>query len=322
MYYQLHTKFTLTLVVATTFSARAIADHHVDEVARAPAPEGTRLDALPDGADELRNAIPWLEYEHTGGFVYTRVAVGFFSHGAVRVLIDRKADERAFEYTATLSGPETAWFRTVVRTTDFSNPKRIEGESPFFEGGITTVRARIDGQNVEATFGRDDAIDDLSRIIFRVLRQAEMLKHLEDGGKPVPVYSALTGNQVLQPEAFVEPLTAYVLRENDQLDHALLGLAKITTAEQWGGVLAQALEEASDVPYREGSSFSRRRALLNWITLSSFYLSLPDSHVDALLRIYRVQSTIESQKTDDDRAARYIRMFKESEKRMKARKAE
>lgn len=267
-------------------------------------------------ADDRGDAAPWLRYGYTGGRLYHKVVVELFKNNKARVVVVKNSDAPPIEYVTELTPAEATWFRTIVRTTDFSNPDRLEREADGGDGGITGVRASLDGKPLRAKFGRDRSFDNLTRTIFRLVRQAELLRRLRRDHHAYDIRTALTYKTVLQPAAFVEPLETYIQRDHHQLDDALIALASVTTPEHWGGVLAQALEQATDKPYREGSSLSRRQLLLNVITDSPFYLDLRDSHQDALIQIYRLQSAIESAKEGED-AARYVRMFKENEARLK-----
>ncbi|MEX0655229.1 MAG: hypothetical protein WD151_13985 [Phycisphaeraceae bacterium] len=264
------------------------------------------------------NAASWLEYERTGSRAYAKVAVDVLDDGTARIVVDKHDGQPAFECTAELSPAEMMWFRTLLRTTDFFNPDRLEREALGGHEGITTVRAQIDGQELQARFGRDDSFDELSGAMFRLIRQAEVMKRLQRDYNAYEVRTALTNQRVLQPSAFVQPLMVHIQEEHNQLDHALIALAWITTPEQWGGVLAIALEQATDEPHREGSALSRRQLLLNVITNHPFYMDLPASHTEALLQNYHMQSAVESRKQGDE-AARYVQLFKENEARLRAR---
>jgi hypothetical protein len=319
MTFRFHGKWLFGFVVIMTFTICAHADDSSGKSGGLSASPATPQIAEPDPADKADDAAPWLEYENTGSRLYTKVKVALIGDHTAQVFLDRRVDGYPFEYTARLSPAEMAWFRTLVRTTNFSNPKRREQVPAGGHGGITVVRARIDGQELQAKFARDDAFRDLARIVFRLVHQAEMIKNLEVDHHAYSVRTAITIENVFQPQAFVQPLTDYVLRKHHQLDHALVGLAHITTPEQWGGLVAQALEQATDEPYRDGSQVSRRRLLLQVIAGHPFYEELPVSHTEALLRIYQEQSAIESQKADDKHAALFVWRVQENEKRLKAR---
>jgi len=275
------------------------------------------LAAIASG-DEERKPAAWLQYENTGSRDYARLNVTLFTDHSAKVRLVRNSREQ-LEYSAKLTSAETAWIALVLRTTDFANPNRLESEAMGGHQGITTIRARVDARDLQATFGRDESFDDLSRSIFRLVRQAELIKRLQTDHHAYDVLSGIRDNGVLQPAEFVEPLITYIQQEKDQLDHALVALALVSTPETWGGVLARTLEQATDTPFRAGSPFSRRRLLLNVITSHPFYVDLPDSHYEALIRIYREQSVIESRKADDD-AAHYVWLFKHHEERLKSAK--
>ena len=162
--------------------------------------------ATPAFADESPDAAPWLQYENTGSRGYAKLAVTLLTNNAAKVVVVRHSKDPPIAYTAELSPAETAWFRMVLRTTNFSNPNRLEREADGGDGGVTTVRASVDGQNLQAKFGMDESFDDLSRNIFRLVRQAEMMKRLQRDHHAYDVRSSLTDNRVLQPTAFVEPL--------------------------------------------------------------------------------------------------------------------
>jgi hypothetical protein len=265
-------------------------------------------------AQEPPNRTPWLRYENNNSEVYSQVVVSILDDGLASVFVRANNGKPPIEYTTKLSPGEMDWFRLVLGSTRFDNPDRLQREVTGHDG-ITTINARLGDRSFQATFAVDDAFEDLRRQVFRLIRQAEVWQGLERDHLAYDVRSALRDQRVLQPKVFIEPLMKHI-HESDSLDSALIALAMLTTPEEWGGIVAREIESASDKPLREGSNFSRRMLWLNVITGHPFYADLPDSHNDALIRIYHIQSAIETTKTTWE-AQNYVRMFREIEARLK-----
>jgi hypothetical protein len=240
----------------------------------------TFLGVTATGAQDQPKHEPFLEFAWQGGrSPYRTVQVTISAAGAARVLVAKQVGP-AMNYATTLSPEELAAMRDTIQAVQFFT-RPDENKAPLPDAGRTTLTVRLGEQERTVSCAHCGDLEPLTVMMWQLAAQGEAVEALardEDiHTSTAVVNSRLAGRKALQPAQLKEPLLKYVQTHADRqrVEWALTALAFVTTAEEFGKVVAQGVDDPQ-----------QRDVLLTIVGTHPFHGNIPVEHWRALCPLY------------------------------------
>jgi len=224
--------------------------------------------------------------------------------GKVTVLCPGPGGAESTE-TFRINADELAALDALIAATGVSKlpqtQERLNGHD-----GQTWLRITSQGRSREIASSHLPQMDELNRVLWKVVQQGIILHDLEERQDVYAARSAISPTEVaakvLNPRLLEAPLRAYVAdpRHTTKLDYALEALSHLLTEEQWLGFLWDLLTRADP---------ERRTKLMEVISDHPFYANIPKSHVRPLCILLRhgIGQDLENYHQLPDRRRRAVR---------------